>query len=184
MRKYQGAFYAVLVLFIVRVSVGFTIIPFYFKKIIDTISNWGGDRAVISHDLFVFLFIIIGLEFFVVVTARSRQSIYDKFITNVIRNLRNFTFQKIEANSHNFFTNTFAGSLVTKSRRFIHAFESIMEIMVFNFLNVATILVGVFIILIMESPFITFLLFSLILIYFCIVSFFIKKKMKYDILEA
>ena len=183
-RKYKGAFYAVLVLFVVRVSVGFTIIPFYFKEIIDTISSSTVDRATISQELFSFVLIIISLEFFVVITARSRQFIYDKFITNIVRDLRNFTFQRIEQNSHSFFVNTFAGSLVTKSRRFVFAFEGMMEISIFNFLNVATIFVGVFIILIQESRLITFLLFGLLAAYISVVLIVVKKKMKYDILSA
>jgi ATP-binding cassette subfamily B protein len=183
-RKYQRAFYSIIVLFALRVVFDFIVIPIYFKKIIDTISNSDAGRTMIAHDLFKFVFIIIVLNIVVALTARSRQFIYYKFLINVIRNLRNFAFQKIELNSQTFFANTFAGGLVTKSRRFVNAFEVMLGIFVFDFLSTFIILVGVFIVLIKESPTISFVFFGLIIVYLVTISFFVRKKMKYDILEA
>jgi len=183
-RKYRVAFYAIVVLFAVRVIFDFIIIPLYFKKIIDTISNSGVDHTLVSSILLKLVFTIIILHVIVGLTARSRQFIYYKFLANVTRGLRNFAFQKIELNSQTFFANTFAGSLVTKSRRFVNAFEIMLGIFVFDFLSTFIILVGVFIVLVKESPTISLIFFGLISIYLITISFFVKKKMKYDILEA
>jgi len=184
MRKYKGAFYSIIILFAIRVVADFIVIPLYFKKIIDTISSSEISRTIISHSLFEFVFIIIGLNIIVTLTARSRQFIYYKFLINVIHDLRNFSFQKIEQNSQTFFANTFAGSLVTKSKRFVNAFELMFGIFVFDFLSIFIVLVGAFIVLVRQSPTISFIFFGLIIVYLVTISFFVKQKMKYDLLEA
>src|SRR3989344_4515244 len=184
MRKYRWAFFSILILFSLRVVFDFILIPLYFKEIIDVISQAYINRATIARPLFNLVLIIVGLNFAVAVTARWRQFIYFNFLINVVQGLRNFTFQKIEQNSQTFFANTFAGSLVTKSRRFVNAFESMLDVFVFNFIQILVIFIGVFVVLIGESTAITFMIFGFVLVYFMVILFFIKKKMKYDVLEA
>src|SRR3989344_5272555 len=177
--KYKGAFWAIIILFSIRTVVDAILIPYYFKNIIDNLSQPDVSRMLISHDLFQIVFIIIGLTLVVGITARSRQFLYFNFVINIVRELRNFAFQKIEKNSQSFFDNTFAGSLVTKSRRFIYAFEIMFDIFVFNFLNFVILLIGVFIVLTKESPTISLEFFVLTMIYLIVISFFVKNKMKY-----
>lgn len=183
-RKHQLALYSIVVLFSIRVILDFIFIPYYFKKIVDTISSVGVDRSVLSPELFKLTFIIISISFLFMLSARSRQFIYFNFIINVTRGLRNFAFQKLEQNSQSFFANTFAGSLVTKSRRFVNAFESMFGIVIYDFLQIAIIFIGVFIVLVKESPTISFIFFGMTLTYMIIISFFVRRKMKYDLLEA
>ncbi|HEY4512914.1 MAG TPA: ABC transporter ATP-binding protein [Candidatus Paceibacterota bacterium] len=184
MRKYKGALYVILALFTFRVIFDSILIPFYFKSIIDNLSRSGTDRMLISGQLFTLVYIIIGLNLLVAISARTRQFIYFNFIINVTRELRNFAFQRIEQNSYTFFSNTFAGSLVTKSRRFVFAFDTMFDIFIFNFLNFFIVLVGVFIVLTMESAVISATFFGLTVVYLAVVSFFVNRKMKYDVLEA
>src|SRR3989344_8787997 len=184
MRKYKGALYVILALFTFRVIFDSILIPFYFKSIIDNLSRSGTDRMLVSDQLFTLVYIIIGLNLLVAISARTRQFIYFNFIINVTRELRNFAFQRIEQNSYTFFSNTFAGSLVTKSRRFVFAFDTMFDIFIFNFLNFFIVLVGVFIVLTMESAVISATFFGLTVVYLAVVSFFVNRKMKYDVLEA
>ncbi len=183
--KHRGAFLGIVFFFGVRVSIDFIIIPIYFKRFIDILSTSSFlDRAILSPQIFHVVFWIIAFHFLVSVTARSRGFLYVGFITDMVRDLRNFSFQKVEQNSQTFFSNTFAGSLVTKSRRFVTGFENMFDIFIFNFLQIFILLIGVFVVLIQESFFISGVLFGLIFVYMSIVLFFLKKKLKYDILEA
>lgn len=184
MRKFQWAFYAILVLFVVRIAIDFILIPLFFKDIIDTISEPSVNKLLLSSELFRLVYIIVGLHFAVSITARSRQFIYNEFLVNVTRGLRNFAFQKIEQKSQTFFANTFAGSLVTKSRRFVNAFESMLDIFVFDFLSIFVILTGVFVVLARESAMISLIFFALSIVYMAAISLLIKQKIKYDLLEA
>src|SRR3990167_7076911 len=115
-RKYRGIFYGILILFIFRTVFGAILQPFYFKKIIDVLSNSDISRVLISHKIFELVFITIFFNLIAIATARIVRFLPSAFEVNVVKELRNFTFQKIEENSQTFFSNTFAGSLVTKAR--------------------------------------------------------------------
>ncbi|HEY4494338.1 MAG TPA: ABC transporter ATP-binding protein [Candidatus Paceibacterota bacterium] len=184
MRKHKGALYATVFFFVIRVVIDFVIVPIYFKKFIDLISNDGPNHALLSNQIMNLVFIIIGLTLVVTITARLRGFAQQKFIVNTTRDLRDYVFQKIEQNSQTFFSNTFAGSLVTKSRRFVNSFESMFEVFVFNFTQVLVVLIGVFVVLIGQSKLISAILFGLVFVYLTVVFLLIRQKSKFDMLEA
>jgi ATP-binding cassette subfamily B protein len=183
-RKHKGAFLGIIFFFGVRVFIDFIIIPIYFKKFIDLLSTSGLDRTILSTQIFYIVFWMMAFHFLVAFTARTRGFLYIGFMVNMIRDLRNFTFQKIEQNSQTFFANTFAGSLVTKSRRFVFGFENMFDIFLFNFLQIAVLLVGAFVVLMRESLFIGSVLFGFVFVYMLTVLFLVKRKFNSDILEA
>ena len=184
MAKFKGAFYVIIVFFSIRIIFGSIFVPFYFKKIIDLLSLPGINHALVSDDLFKLVFISISFNIVGILLARTGKFIYLDFVVNVTRELRNFMFQKIEKNSATFFANTFAGSLVTKSRRFVYAFDNMFDIFVHNFLMFFVVLVGVFVVLTKESSTISLIFLIWIVLHITVVSFFVKRKMKYDVLEA
>ena len=184
MRKYGKSFYVILVLYSIRVVLFSIFIPLYFKKIIDVLSRSDSYRIASSQSLFDLVFIMIGLSVVSIIIIRIGKFLFLAFEINVIRELRNFSFQKIEQNSHTFFANTFAGSLVTKSRRFVGAFENMFDIFIYDFIVFFIVLAGVFIVLTRESRIISLVFIIWIILYISIVSFFVKKKVKYDMLEA
>src|SRR3989344_5360805 len=135
MRKRKWVFFCIVVVFSSRVFFGEIVIPLYFKKIIDIFSKGLGSPEIVSYDIYKLLFIIIGIHILVFFIARIIKFVLLKFEVDVIRDLRNFAFQKIENHSQTFFANTFAGSLVTKARRFVGGFEITFEIFLYNFLK-------------------------------------------------
>src|SRR3989338_30328 len=164
-RKYKTAFYLIITLYTLRMISGVILTGFYFKKIIDVISSPGTDHTLFRGTLFWLIFLIICLHLLAVLLARSGKFLYFTFQTNVIRELRNFSFQKIEQNSHTFFANTFAGSLVTKSRRFVGAFENMFDVFIYDFLIFFVILAGVSIVLYRESAVISLIFFIWIVLH-------------------
>jgi ATP-binding cassette subfamily B protein len=101
-----------------------------------------------------------------------------------MRELSNYSFERIIKNSYHFFSNRFVGSLVTKSRRFVRAFEIMHDTFVHNFWSTAIVLLGIFVVLFMQAPFIALIFFVWSVLYVFIVSLFIKKRMSYDIAKA
>src|SRR3989344_5049253 len=184
MRKYRGAFFSLFIFFAIRTILEHIVRPVYFKKIIDLISFSGFDRAILSNDLFYIVGIIISISFLTLFTARLAKFIYFSFEINVIRELRNFSFQKIENHSQTFFSNTFAGSLVTKARRFVGSFETMFDIFIYSFLRFSVILIGVFVVLIFQSPIVSAIFTAWIIIHVSVVYFLTKRKVQYDLLEA
>src|SRR5437016_2414544 len=94
--KRKGAFFSIIFLFVVRVAVDFIIFPVYFKKLIDLISTNLGDRLLLLQGISHILIILVGLNLLVTITARSRSFFYIDFLTGVVKDLRNFAFQKVE----------------------------------------------------------------------------------------
>jgi ATP-binding cassette subfamily B protein len=184
MRKHKWTLISVLVFFSIRQVADAVLRPLYFKKIIDIISLSGPDHSSIAPDIFRLVFIIIALNIIVLLLARSVKYLYLDFQINMMRQLRNFAFSKIEEKSYTFFANMFAGSLVTKARRFVYSFADMFDIFMYSFLNVFITLVGVFVVLAIQSKLISLIFILWVIIHVGVVAFFVKRKMKYDILEA
>ena len=184
MRKFKKALYTIMFFFSVRILCDIVLTPFYFKKIIDLLSAGAQDHASVTHDIYHLAIILTALSVFVFVVARIIKFVYFTFEINVIHDLRNFAFQKLENHSHTFFANTFAGSLVTKSRRFVGAFETMFDIFIYNFLFFFVMIVGVFVVLVGQSLVMSLMFLAWIIIHIAVVSYFVKKKVRFDALEA
>jgi len=184
-KKYRSAFLAIIIIFSTRVFLDTVVRTYYFKRIIDFLSGANSlDRAMMSVDIFRLVFGLIGISLITYVLARTMKFMYFRFEINVIRGLRNYAFQKLEKQSQTFFSNTFTGSLVTKVRRFVGAFELMFDIFIYNFLSCFIALVGVFIVLTQESGLISLIFIVWVIFHITIVSLVVKRKIKYDQLEA
>jgi len=184
MRKYKLACSMVFLLFGTRVLLEGIIRPIYFRKIIDSLSISGLDRMSVSSSVIKLVFITIFLNFIITIVARTFKFIMYSFEINVIRELRNFCFEKITQFSQIFFANTFSGSLVTKSRRFVGAFETMFDILVYNFYSALILFVGIFIVILGQSKLIAIFFLIFILIYTLIIFSFLRRKIRYDAVEA
>lgn len=184
MRKYRLAFYSILVLFGIRVILDGIIKPIYFKKIIDLLSYSDLNRLLFTQELMRLVVITISISFIVLIVARFCKFVIFGFEINVIRELRNLCFKKIQNHSQTFFANTFSGSLVTKSRRFVGAFETMFDIFIYDFYSTVILLIGIFFVLLRESKNIALIFFIFIFFYISIVLIFLKKKIEYDKIEA
>lgn len=182
--KYKWSFYFTFLFWAFRVFFVFVLQSAYFKKIIDVISNSSLPREIIAPKLFYLvimsILIIIGGHIF----ARLGAITMTYFQSNAMRELADYSFKKIIKNSYNFFSNRFIGSLVTKSRRFTRAFEIMHDTLVFNFWNTSIILLGIFVILFLQAPFVALVFSIWVLFYILIISLFVKKRMMYDIAKA
>lgn len=183
-RKFRSSLFVIITFFSIRVILDNIVRTYYFKKVIDFLSNTNLDRVLFSDEIFKLVFTIIGIAATTFIIARSIKFMYFKFEINVIKGLRDYTFQKIGQQSQKFFANTFAGGLVTKSRRFVGAFETMFDIFIYNFLSTFIILIGIFFVLIRESKTIGLIFITWAVIHITVVSLVVKKKIKYDVFEA
>jgi len=181
-RKYKWSFYLTFIFWSFRVFFVFVLQAVYFKKIIDVIS--GPSHEVVASQLIhlVIINIIILITAYLFSRLGSWSVVY--FQSNMMRELSNYSFSKIIQNSYSFFSNRFVGSLVTKSRRFIRAFELMHDTLVFSFWNTTIILIGIFVVLFIETPIIASVFLIWVIVYMVIVSLFVKKRMQYDFAKA
>jgi ATP-binding cassette subfamily B protein len=181
-RKQKTLFWGLIFCWSARIILSAIIKPFYFKRIIDTLSLDIASRA--NSNIFTFVYLTIGVTIIAIVFARLARLQFYYFMPKVIKDLRDFAFEKVLAHSPTFFANTFAGSLVTKSRRFANAFERMFEIFLYNFLNFVIIMSGVIIVLAHESVLVMLVFISFVTLNLLSILVFIRKKMEYDILES
>lgn len=183
-RKHYLFFFGTIVFFSIRIILEGLIRPIYFKRIIDTIDKAGIDKLSISHSLISLVISTIIVSVLVLVFARSGKFLHFEFEIRMIKELRNLCFNKLGKQSQTFFANTFSGSLVTKSRRFVGSFETMFDIFIYDFLSSSILLAGICIVLYQESTKILALFCVFIILYLAILIFFLKRKIQYDLVEA
>lgn len=184
MRKRKGSFYFILVFYTARIFFDFILIPFYFAKIVNILAHASPLNSSISSEILKLLYIIIIIHISTFLVARITKFTILRFEAEVLKDLRDLTFNILEKKSYTFFSNTFAGSLVTKSRRFVGGFETVFDIFIYNFWKFLVIIIGSFVIITYQSPLISLIFGVWVVVNLTIVLFLLNRKIKYDLLEA
>lgn len=181
--KYKFSFYLLFFTQTVRVFTSVLLPPIILKNILDLLSN-GGDRIQNSTALFHYIFILSLVIVLGYIMNRITGSATTYFQSNVMRDLHNYAFEKLTKHSYNFFTNQFAGGLVAKAKRFVRGFETMHDLLIFEFYVTFLSVVGIFYVMFREVPkiAIAFIIWAIVYVFFTL--FFVKYKMKYDLLEA
>lgn len=183
MRPHRFLMASVFIVFGLRVTTDI-IRPLFLKKIIDILSTAGIDRAVSGYEAMHVLMIWISLIFMAVVLGRTTSHLNISFEIKVVQRLRSMVFSKIESHSQNFFANTFAGSLVAKSKRFTVGFENMFDILIYNFWNIAIVSIASIVVLFTQSRLLACIFLVWIVINTMLIASLVKKKMRYDLDEA
>ncbi len=155
-------------------------LPWYFKKFLDTITLPGLTNPQIAERLISILWIVAALEC-------SRWALYRIFgIANVylqarvMNDLSVNAFNKLLGHSYSFFTNKFTGALVRKVTRLGRAFEDTADQVFNNLLPIAIISTGILIVLFQRLPILGYFLLGWI-IFFLTSNYFISLwKVKFD----
>lgn len=182
-KKYKWSFFGVFILFGLGVVIASIINPLIYKEIIDLIAGTP-IQEINASSLFFLIFLYFGGLFAYNVFFRAGDYLDGYFQVNVMRNLNNLAFDKLLKHSYKFFSNNFSGALVAKVKRFSGSFETAHDIVAINIWLAIVHLAGVFIILFYKIPVLGWILMAWTLIYGFLTFFFIKYKIKYDLLEA
>ena len=182
-KKYKWSFFLSFIAYAGGVIFSSVIVPILYKRIIDIISN-ANPGSVSSEDLFAVLVKLILVILIFNVFYRAGDYLISYFQANAIREIHNDTFRRLMNHSYKFFSNNFSGSLVAKAKRFAASFERMSDVISFNFWFIFVQLMGIFVVLFFQAPQIGFLFLGWVLLYVLITFLFIRKKVKYDLLEA
>ncbi|MBI5139516.1 ABC transporter ATP-binding protein [Candidatus Nomurabacteria bacterium] len=185
LKKSQWIFYLVVFLYLARIFLDFIVLPVFFKQLIDLFSSENiANSQEIEKSAFRLFYIIISFHVSIFFIARFIKFTYYRLVAKTVKELRNFTFQKIEHHSYTFFSNIFSGSLVTKARRFVGGFENAFDVLMFSFLKFIAIVFGSLIILVYQMPLISIIFGIWVVLNIGIMFLLLRTKIKYDILEA
>lgn len=124
-----------LLLLCIFASVGIELyVPYLYKQIFDILAV-ATDRAAAVGTL-IQLVIAIAVWNTVSMLCTRGASLFDNYVSSrMSANLLLMGFARIHLRSHRFFTTHFVGSLVTQLRRFVHGFERLFEVAVWDVLR-------------------------------------------------
>lgn len=157
--------------------------PFYIREIIDTISvaeRTPEAKEALMHLIFAFSMLLVA-QF---VLFRAADLMAMTFRNTVIKNLTDFTFEKLLNQSYAFFTNNFSGSLVAKTARFRRSFHVLYDNLLYTLWWPITPLIGMFIILFGTDKRLGIFFLSWSAVYIIVTMFVTWKKIPYDVLKA
>jgi ATP-binding cassette, subfamily B, bacterial len=124
------------------------VIPLIYKEIVDTVTERSEDSYEKLGTLIVFLaFTILIYNIF----FRFADYLLIKSQSKIIKDLQDYSLRKLENHSYTFFSNSFVGGLVAKTKRFIHAFETLHDQFVFHIWMSGIALLSSFLVLWRES---------------------------------
>lgn len=182
-KKYKWYFYFLIFTYSVGAILSNTLAPLIFKSIIDQISN-ATNPFLIKETLFKLVFIFGANIILYNIFYRIGDYLLTYFEAVGMREIAKDTFYRLTKHSYNFYTNTFAGSLVAKSRRFVSSFEGLVDRISMDFLFSIIKLVSIFIVLFYQIPNVAAAFFVWFVFYFFVIIIFLKKKIKYDVINA
>jgi len=167
-----------------RILFSIILIPFLYKSIIDVLSM--SQISIAERSYIAFLFLIPMAVGFVssATVNRYRDFLNFKTISNVTKDIYDFSFLKLANHSYKFYSDRFSGSLVAKIKRFVRAFEAMNKIIIGSFWFILILISSSIFVLYSESKIIAGYLIAWSALYIFITLFFVKKKMRLDLLEA
>jgi ATP-binding cassette subfamily B protein len=157
--------------------------PYLFKEIVDLFSTTI-DPVLLSHKVFVISILFIGTVIIYLAGYRTGDYANAYFQSKVMKRLYDSTFDKLLTHSYTFFSNNFTGSLVSKSKRFVKAFETAGDALAFNLWFVFVITIGVIVMLFINVPKLAWLFLLWVVIYVLMTIYFLNKKIKKDLSES
>ncbi len=171
LRKHIVAQVFVLLGFGIGVMGTTVLIPLIYKEIIDTVTQGGGDTYERLSQLLLFLAAtIVGYNIF----FRVGEYSLIKSQSKIIKELYDFSFNELQKHSYVFFSNSFVGGLVAKTKRFVHSFETIHDQVVFQLWMSGVALLSSLIVLWRESVVLGVAFFVWLLFYSLVVKIMVK----------
>ncbi|MEK7569349.1 MAG: ABC transporter ATP-binding protein [Patescibacteria group bacterium] len=182
-RQYKIAFFSQFFFMSGRVVFSNVIIGYIYKNIIDTLNNTTLSIET-RYKLSIFFLVSLGTSFATsMVMSRYADFILFRFISRMIKDIYDFSFQELSMHSYNFYINSFVGSIVARVKRFARAFDIINESLS-NFWLIILTIMGSSLVLYFESKKLALYFLSWSIVYFIFVILFIKQKITYDLKEA
>jgi ATP-binding cassette subfamily B protein len=152
-----------------------------YKNIIDTLGNDILDIET-RYKIVVIFVISMGLSF-VISTFLSRWGdyIYFRILTRVVKNVYDFSFQKVLNHSYTFFANNFTGSLVTRVKRFADSVNTTIDLIYGNFWQIFVAIIFSIGALYFQSKILSLYFLIWCLVYGILILLAVKPKIKIDL---
>jgi ATP-binding cassette subfamily B protein len=176
MSKYPWVLFGLVTATIMTVFVN-SYYPFVYKKLINFISSPEFDLS----SALSYVWLILGLSLINVILWRIAIFSVNYFQPRVKSDLINSCYSYLQDHSFNFFTNSFAGSLVKRIGRFERSFEDIMDKVLFHIGRIFIRVLIVVCVFIFLNPIVGAVMVGWAIIFVFSAFFFARFKLKYDL---
>ena len=167
---------------VIFASLANIVAPLFYKQFFDILVNTSADRE--TGVLFAILGKILLVYFLSWIAKRITTFVMAYFQSNAMADLANNSFAYLHKHSISFFNNNFVGSLVKKSNRFVHAFDMVTGLFVWDLLPIFVNTSAIIIILGRKNIWLGLGILLWVLIFISINYFFSLYKLKYDTKRA
>jgi ATP-binding cassette, subfamily B, bacterial len=159
------------------------ITPLLYKRIIDIVSTVQ-DASIAGEELMVVVLTLGGLILLYNVFFRIADYTMAFSQSHIGKDIFDDAFSRLQKHSYEFFASEFAGALVARVKRYVDAFETIHDQIIFNVWMGGLQLFLIVTVLTWFSPPLGGIFFVWLVLYIAITLIFTKKKVKKDLLES
>ncbi len=184
LRTYRHVFLFAVVFYGFAAVSGSVIPPIIYKGLTDALSGTG-TLTIFGHAGAWAWVTALGFNYLsTYILFRIGDIFYFRPYSRAAKDLIDFTFDRIESRSHGFFADHFSGSLVSQARRYVDAFGSLSDTIIYNIWMPIVNLVGSLIGLFIFSPPLAALFLTSMAIILLLPLPLLRKRMSFDALES
>ncbi len=159
------------------------VLPLFYRDIIDVVTSVDSpDQA--KDSLFAIIKLIAGTIIIANILFRIGDFVLIRFQSRTMRDLSNYVFKILEKHSYSFFSNEFVGSITAKVRRFVHAFEHMLDTGMFRFFFSFLQILGVLVVMFFVAPPIGWVFLFWFFTYILVVALRVRLQIKYNLEES
>ncbi len=182
-KKYLGSFVLMFATYGFGVAVSTAIVPYFYKEIVDALVSGENPDLILKRTIFLTVLTGISIILYnVFFRIGDYAMVYSQ--SNVMKRLHDFSFDRLLNHSYYFFSNNFSGSIVAKTKRFTRSFEVLSDVISYHIWFSFITIIGMFIVLLIKIPILAYIFLFWSILYIFITYLFIRKKVKYDAIEA
>ena len=182
-KKHKESFCFVFIGYGLAFILGGVVKPLFYRNIIDAIVSAENSAAVAESITYLVIAIAaISLAQNILHRITDYAMVYCQ--SKILKELSDYCFEKLQNHSYQFFVNSFQGSLVAKSRRFVRSFEALHDNIAFGFWQTVIQLLGMFTVLFVTAPALAWFFAGWSLSFVGLTVFLVQKKRKYDLRAA
>ncbi len=183
-KPYRVGFFSLFLFGLGRIIFSNSVGGYIYKTIIDTLNN-----SLLSidarYEIAMLLLVALGFSLAIsLLMSRYSEWVQIRFFPNATKDIYNFSFKRLLLHSYGFYSNSFAGSLVAKTKRFAKSFDTIANTIIQNFWSTLTIIISSAVMLYFQSKVLASYFVIWCIIYSLIIILFVKEKIKIDIKRA
>ena len=158
------------------------LIPYIFKQFLDLLGSGQGVLQVDALHNIIAIFVAVSLLAWASWRTSYLATAY--LAARMLAKLRQRAFAYLLEHSHQFFINTFAGSLVQKVNRFAQSYDRLADRVLFDIIPIIVQVVFILYILSLERPILALVIFIWAAVFVLWNYIFAKWKLKYDTSRA